>query len=86
MSDIIAAIMFVLAGGWERRCPGRLRLLVQSLKKGPTPTATGSGSEALAELGTAHRLFDSNPIFDFSSRNVKAETYFVVGLHVDTGV
>ena len=78
--------MFVLTGGWERRCPGRLRLPVQSLEKGPTPTATGSGSKALAELGTAHWLFDSNPIFDFSSCDVKAETYFVVELHVDSRV
>jgi hypothetical protein len=51
---------------------------------GTTPTATGARPETVAHLRGAARLFQPQKIQQLSLGNVKAETNFVIEVHVFT--
>lgn len=46
-----------------------------------TPTTAGTRPKTLAQLARSARFFNSNKVDDFSSSNVKTETYRIVRFH-----
>jgi hypothetical protein len=53
----------------------------QFFQEGTTPTTTGAGSKAFAQLCHSLRFFDANEVHHLALGDMKAKAQFVVGLH-----
>jgi len=60
-----------------------LGLQKNSFEKGATPTAAGTGTTTLGQLGCSAGLLDSRKINQLSAGDVKAQADFIIGGHSD---
>ena len=82
MSNIATSLLSVLCRTWYFRDGRtlRYRFLKQPLQKRSAPPATGSRSEALAQLSRPFRFFDTQEINDLAPGDMKAKTNFLIKL------
>ena len=79
-ADIVAPLFSVIfrAGNISDRLAVADPFLEQLLEEGTTPTATGPGTKAVAQLPRTLRFLDANEVRHLASRDVEAKTDFTV--------